>query len=103
MIRDKYGDDGLISFVDNVCNLAALGCINAHQMLACIHRYSNKYERRSAFNKYENWLNNQIYTHIITDEKGEKQRVECTRYIAHLEQHTDAEPIVTYTNKISQR
>lgn len=96
MIRNKYGDDGLISFIDNVCNLSALGCINAHQMLSCIHRYSNKYERRTAFNKYENWIINQKYTHLQINEKGELQRMQCTRYIAHKELGTKYNPKVHY-------
>lgn len=74
MIKNKYGDSGLLSFIDNVCNLAALGCINARQMLACIHRYSNKYERKQALDKYNKWISNQIYTHLQINEKGELER-----------------------------
>lgn len=96
MIKAKYGDDGITSFIDNICNLFALGCINATQMLQCIHQYDNKVDRRNAFKRYEKWINNQKYTHLIINEKGESERVECTRYVAHKEIGTEYDPEVHY-------
>lgn len=61
-------------------------------MLKCIHFYSSKYERKQAFRKYENWINNQVYTHVIINEKGDPQRTECTRYVAHAEIGSKTEP-----------
>ena len=97
-IKAKYGDEGVLTFLGDICNLAAMGCINAHQMLKCIHYYSSKYERKEAFRKYDNWINNQVYTHIETDEKGDPHRIECTRYIAHAEIGSKYEPRVSYTD-----
>lgn len=99
LIKEKYGNEGVQTFLGGICNLAALGCINAHQMLNCIHHYSSKFERKEALKKYENWINNQVYTHIEINEKGDPQRVECTRYVAHAEYGSDTEPTVSYIKK----
>lgn len=68
-------------------------------MLKCIHQYSSKYERNYAFKKYENWANSQVYTHLEINEKGDPQRVECTRYVAHAEIGTKTEPKVNYISR----
>lgn len=65
-------------------------------MLNCIHYYSSKYERKEALKKYDKWINNQVYTHLEINEKGDPQRIECTRYVAHAEIGTKSEPQVTY-------
>lgn len=103
-IRDKFGEDGVISFVDNLCNLSALGCINANQILKCIHQYSDKVTRNNAFNKLNKWKNNQVYTHLTKDEDGNLHRVKCSRYVARVEQETEYKPeynIKEYSNKRS--
>lgn len=83
IISTKFGEDCAKDFVDSICNLSAMGVINAKQMLQCIHLYSTKYDRSTAFRTYEKWLSNQVYTHKIIDEDGTPQDIECTRYIAH--------------------
>lgn len=37
VIRDKYDDEGLKSFVDDICAIRACGSVNAEQMLTRIH------------------------------------------------------------------
>lgn len=101
-ISSKHGTEGVQSFLNNICNLSSLGCINAKQMLVCIHQYDGKFEKKYAIKQYEKWINKQIYTHLQANEKGELERVECTRYIAHSEIGTEAQPEVSYT-KISPR
>lgn len=44
-LKEKFLDDGVESIVGHICNLDALGCINAEQMLKCIHQYSSRRER----------------------------------------------------------
>lgn len=46
IIRDKFGDEGVESFIDDICSIKACGSVNAEQMLKCIHHYSSKKERR---------------------------------------------------------
>jgi hypothetical protein len=54
-------------------------------MLKCIHQFSSKHERKTAFNAYRKWKNNQTYTHTTIDEDGNPEERQCTRYIAHSE------------------
>ena len=44
-LKEKFLDDGVENIVGHICNLDALGCINAEQMLKCIHQYSSRRER----------------------------------------------------------
>lgn len=44
-LKDKFLDEGIEDIVGHICNLDALGCINAEQMLKCIHQYSSRRER----------------------------------------------------------
>lgn len=57
-IKNKYGEDGVESFIDDICRIKACGTVNAIQMLNYIHQYSNKKVRKSAFIQYNNWKNN---------------------------------------------
>ena len=84
-IQDKYDDEAAMSFIDDICSIKACGSVNAEQMLKCIHQYSTKYERRQAFNQYNNWLKQQRYTHITFNEHGDPQDTECTKYVKHAE------------------
>ena len=44
-LKSKFLSDGVENIVGHICNLDALGCINAEQMLKCIHKYSSRRER----------------------------------------------------------
>lgn len=46
IIRDKYGDEGLETFIDDICCIKACGSVDAERMLKCIHQFSSKYERK---------------------------------------------------------
>lgn len=89
IIRDKFGDDGVESFIDDICSIKAAGSVNAEQMLKYIHLYSTKKERNAAFRNYYNWRDNQKYTHITINEDGDPIEIECTRYIYHVERMLD--------------
>lgn len=103
-LKAKVDEVGVASFVERICNLAAMGCIDATMMLKQIHQFSTKQERNSAFRDYDKWLSTQHYTHIITNDQGDLERVECTRYIAHYERNTEADPQVSYdTNRSKKR
>ena len=84
-IQDKYDDEAAMSFIDDICSIKACGSVDAEQMLKCIHQYSTKYEKRQAFNQYNNWLKQQRYTHITFNEHGDPQETECSRYFKHAE------------------
>lgn len=46
IIKEKYGEEGVESFIDEVCCIKACGCVDAERMLNCIHQYSSKHERK---------------------------------------------------------
>lgn len=73
VIKDKYDDEGLESFIDDICAIRACGSVGAEQMLTRIHQFSDKKTRKQAFSKYREWKNNQYYSHTIINEDGEPQ------------------------------
>lgn len=80
---NKFGEDCAQDFVENICNLSAMGTINAKQMLQCIHHYSTRQDRKKAFDTYEKWKSNQTYTQTTINEDGDQVETPCTMYIAH--------------------
>lgn len=84
LLKEKFGEEGVLSFLDNICNLQASGSVNGEQMLKYIHRFSTRKERAAAFNKYNQYKQNQKYTHVVAGENGPEVR-ECTKYVAHAE------------------
>lgn len=85
MIKAKYGNEGALSFLDNICNLGVAGAVNGIQMLKYIHRYSSSQERNAAFRKYKNFKSNMKYTHKVCGDNGLEIK-ECSMYVAHHEQ-----------------
>lgn len=85
MIKDKFGENGVESFVDNICNLKACGCVNGQRMLRCIHQYSTKKRYEKALNTYNEWVENLQYERIIKDEEGKSIIANCGKEIAHIE------------------
>lgn len=84
-LRGSFGEDGIMSFVNSICNLSASGKVCGEDMLRCLHRYSQKSERVAALNKYKQHLKSTKYSHLIKKEDGKQSRVECSKYIAHYE------------------
>ena len=103
LIKNKYDTEGYLSFVDNLCNLAALGVIDARNMLQCMHKYSSRHDRTDAFRRYDKWINSQKYTHLVRNDNGDLERVECTKYVAHAEQNSETEPQVEYVSGLRKR
>lgn len=58
IIKDKFGEEGINSFVDDICSIKACGCVDAERMLKCIHQFSNKFERKNAIKAYREWKDN---------------------------------------------
>lgn len=42
MIKNKFGEEGVESFIEDVCSIRACGSVDAERMLKCIHQYSSK-------------------------------------------------------------
>ena len=85
IIQDKYGEDGVESFIEDICSIRACGSVDAERMLKCIHQYSTKKERKQAFSDYNEWKNSQNYTHIIINEDGDLEERPCSKYVYHAE------------------
>lgn len=85
LIKAKFGDEGIRSFIEDVCDIKACGCVSGERMLQRIHQYSTKKQKEHALNTYNNWKNNLNYKHIIKDDEGKPIIAKCTKEIAHIE------------------
>lgn len=85
IIRDKFGDEGVESFIDDICCIKACGSVDAERMLKCIHQYSNKKERKQAFNAYYTWKDTLKYNHTTINEDGKPLERPCSPYVYHVE------------------
>lgn len=83
MLTDKYGNDGAMSFINNLCNLGVAGSVNGLQMLKYIHRYTDKYNKYKAFKEYGQYIKNKKYTFQSRNDDGELETRPCTKYIAN--------------------
>lgn len=90
MLKHKFGDDGAISFLKNICNLGVAGSVNATQMMKYIHRYDEKLERDKAFMRFKENRSKKIYTHITRNDDGEITQEQCSKYVAHAERNVQA-------------
>lgn len=84
-LKNKFGLEGVESFLEDISYLRARGAVDAKQMLRCIHQYSTKIERKQAFTSYYRWLDEQKYTHIVLDDDGKEVEKECSKYVLHFE------------------
>lgn len=86
-IRNKLGFEAISTFVRDLCNVFALGCINGEQMLKCILCYDSSKLRRKALNKYKTHMKNINYLRIIKDDDSNNIQQKCTKYVYHAEQN----------------
>lgn len=84
-IKDHYAEDGVMSFIDDICFIRACGMVDAERMLQFIHMFSTKEERKQAFREFREWKKNKYYTHQTLDENGNPRRTKCTTYVKHAE------------------
>lgn len=84
-IVDTFDEDGMMSFVNDIGMLQAGGMCDGERLLKYIHQYSDRRERKAAMKKYNDYLDNIIYTTTSIDEDGNPQETRCTKYVAHIE------------------
>lgn len=84
-IRDKFGDDGISSFLGDLCSLSAIGCVSGVDMLKCINRFNTRSEKKNAINKYNKYMNSLTYSHDTKDDEMKTIRENCSKHIAHFE------------------
>ena len=85
-IRNKVGLQALATFIRDLCNVFALGCINGEQMLKCILCYDSSKLRRKAINKYKQHMKDIQYNHIVKNDDGENISEPCSKYVYHVDQ-----------------
>lgn len=100
-LKNNLDDDTINGFIEGICNLRALGCVDAEDMLKCIHQFSSKMDRKTAFARYEKWKNSQTYTHTILNDEGDEVEQECTKYVAHYEHRKAPQKRIRYTEGVS--
>jgi len=65
------------------------GSIGPRDILAQIHLYSTKYERKRAFKEYEKKKRRRKYYHKVMDENGNIYKQPCTKYVWHAERRLE--------------
>ena len=85
LIKNKFGKEGVFSFIEDICSIKACGSVDVERMLNYIHRYNSKSDKKRALATYYKWKNNKKYYHTVSGEDGEPRTEECTKYIAHYE------------------
>ena len=86
MIKDQFYEDGVMSFINDICFIRSCGMVDAKRMLQNIHMFATNQERKQAFKEYNQWKNSLKYTRKIIDEDGNPQERECTRFFKHAEE-----------------
>lgn len=86
LLRDKYGEDGVQTFIDKICAIGVCGMVDAERILKCIHQYDDKSVKKAAYKKYQDWVDNKHYTTTIIDDDGDPQQIECSAEIWHYTQ-----------------
>lgn len=81
-IQSKTGRSGMISFLQNICNIFPRGCVSGSQILDCVVYYKTKREKREAKIKYNNYMSN-IQYEINHEEDGDPCTTICTKYVRH--------------------
>ena len=89
LIKEKFGLDAVKSFIGDVCMIQARGSIGPEDILAQIHLYSTKYERKQAFREYEKKRRKRKYYHKIIDEDGNVRKEPCSKYVWHAERRLE--------------
>lgn len=85
-IRNNAGLEALSTFIRDLCNVFALGCINGEQMLKCILCYDNSKVRKKAINKYKQHMKDIQHTHVVKNDDGDDISEPCSKYVHHVDQ-----------------
>ena len=84
-IRNKFDEDGVTSFIEDICNIAACGVVGWERMLQYVHQFSSKKERIQAFDTCREYLKNIKHKHEVKNDDGNLQTEACSKYVYHAE------------------
>lgn len=85
-IKDQFYEDGVMSFINDICFIRSCGMVDAERMLQNIHLFATNQERKQAFKEYRQWKNQLKYTYKGIDERGNAKERECTKFFKHAEE-----------------
>lgn len=86
-ILDKVGYEGLTTFVQDLCNLKALGVVGGDTMLKCILMYDDKKVRRKALATYWEYMKSICYDQQVVNDLGDIVIQKCSKYVYHVNQN----------------
>lgn len=81
-IYKKTGPEGVISFLQNICNVFALGNIDGIKMLNCMFYYENKKIKNISRSTYTKYMKSIRYKHVV-EEDGVETAISNTKYVEH--------------------
>lgn len=81
-IYKRTGPEGVISFLQNMCNVFALGNIDGIRMLNCMFYYENKKIKNISRSTYTKYMKNIRYKHVV-EEDGVETVINNTKYVEH--------------------
>lgn len=84
MLSNCFTKNAAAKFLSDLCEIQACGVVDAERMIQYIYQYDRDLKHK-AFKKYNKYIKSKKYTHIVSDEDGNKIEKECTKYIAHAE------------------
>lgn len=103
LIKDKFGEDGVLDFISNIGELQASGMCDGTRLLQYINQYADKKQRNKAFEVYEDYINNIEYFHTTLNEDGNPQETKCSKYVYHVERMRSGSKLANGIRKDSPR
>lgn len=82
---DKFGSEGVKSFINNICNLSACGTVDANRMFSYIYQFCPRYQYYDAVSTYNKWKKSLTFKHIVKNDDGDPQLAKCAKDYAHVE------------------
>lgn len=85
-IYNKFGYDGLKSFIENICNMFAIGVVDGELILKCILCFEDKKTRTKAVRTYKQHMKSISYTQECVNDDGNIVTEKCSKYVYHVNQ-----------------
>lgn len=84
-IYDKFNFEALSEFIQNLCNIKAIGVVGGDTILKCILLYDDKKVRKKALSTYYEYMRNIQYDQEVVED-GEVRIEKCSKYVYHVNQ-----------------
>lgn len=84
-ILDKFDFNTLSEFIQDLCNIKAIGVVGGDTILKCILLYDDKKVRKKALQTYYEYIHDIQYDQEVVDD-GEVHIEKCSKYVYHVNQ-----------------